>query len=463
MIWFCFIALFLVQISAVAIIDHDLQELWLQNASARANILLRMADQSRVLTERPTARQRWKRLQTIVHSLRFHATKSQKRLMETLAKYPTQHGRITQLWITNTLSVEHATKDLVTALIADPYVQRVSLDIGEKMTQSSASDYDKPVNGFWGMDKVNAVKAWKRLGHRGEGSIVGIIDTGINIKHESFNQSRLVGWKDASEEDDEYPHDDNTHGTHVAGKIVGLDGVGVAPGADFVVCSAYEKGTGTTERLLSICAQYMLCPDEPTCHSTPHVINNSWNLKIIDPTLTQAFVNAWSLENIIPVASAGNNFEAKSCDNLQVTAPGTFSNIITVGALTRKCKLAYFSRQGTENELNIKPDLVAPGHEISSAHGFVRDGYSLRDGTSLAAPFVTGAIALLIGEARKQGKELTFQHVFEILTKSASKKVRQPEISCEAKKMYRKYPSIGYGYGVLDINAAVKYFKRFEF
>jgi subtilisin family serine protease len=139
---------------------------------------------------------------------------------------------------------------------------------------------------------------------------------------------------------------------------------------------------------------------------------------------------------VVVVTAAGNrgfNKLANPCDGvmgdyryISITDPGNAENVITVGSTHRykphNYGVSYFSSRGPTGDGRTKPDLVAPGERIDSCTP--GNNFETMDGTSMAAPHVSGAAALLIARHR----ELIGQpeRVKEILTKSATDLGREP-------------------------------------
>jgi subtilisin family serine protease len=105
---------------------------------------------------------------------------------------------------------------------------------------------------------------------------------------------------------------------------------------------------------------------------------------------------------------------------ISITDPGNADKVITVGATHRKRPhdygVSYFSSRGPTGDGRIKPDIVAPGEKIKSATP--NEGYEYKDGTSMAAPHVSGAAAMLMARHSELiGKPLRIK---QILTKTAT-------------------------------------------
>ena len=191
----------------------------------------------------------------------------------------------------------------------------------------------------------------------------------------------LIGWNFSS--NNNTPRDYDGHGTHVAGIIgaMGNNGAGVT-GIDWNVTLMPiqfldSNGHGSI-------SQFILGLDYAVAHGAK-ISNNSWTGADPSQALTNAINNARS-HGMIFVAAAGN--DGTSNDN-NPAYPASYpqDNVVTVAASDQKNQLADFSNFGAKSV-----DLAAPGVSILST---LPDGYGTMSGTSMAAPMVTGVLALV--------------------------------------------------------------------
>lgn len=244
-----------------------------------------------------------------------------------------------------------------------------------------------------------------KLGLTGKNVTIAVMDTGI-APHIDFGK-RILAFRDFY-----YGriglYDDNGHGTHVSGIIAG-DGTmsrekdgppvygGMAPGANLVILKVLDqKGNGNTAKVLE---------------AIDWIVKNkaAYNIRLLNISvgmlpsagereqkeLLEAVDDIWK-RGIMVVAAAGNNGPK---DNT-VTIPGISRKILTVGSCddgradgaARGLKNGYSSMGPTECCI-VKPEILAPGTNIMSCDRGGK-GYQLKSGTSMAAPVVTGALAL---------------------------------------------------------------------
>lgn len=255
---------------------------------------------------------------------------------------------------------------------------------------------------------ISAPQVWTDFDVRGAGIIVASADTGVDWTHPSIRE-RYAGdpnshdytWFDAWR-GSETPNDWNGHGTHTTGTMVGVDGIGVAPEAEWIGCMNMGQTFYNAPGYLA-CMQFLFAPfpvgGDPLKDGDPkrgaHVVNNSWGCPIDEgcdqDTLRTAVTH---LENAgqFYVVSAGNS--GPSCST--IGNPAFAPEVVSVGAVNNNGVLASFSSRGPvviDGETIIKPEIVAPGvNVISSVPG---GQYRPASGTSMAGPHIAGVVALI--------------------------------------------------------------------
>ncbi|BCJ50524.1 hypothetical protein Asp14428_19990 [Actinoplanes sp. NBRC 14428] len=261
----------------------------------------------------------------------------------------------------------------------------------------------------WGLEAIHAPQAWA-MGATGAGITVSNIDSGVQADHPALVR-QYRGTKPDGTVDHNYnwmatrgpcagaPCDDDGHGTHTMGTMVGDDGtnhIGVAPQARWIATDGCCQSTGV-ESLLSS-GWWLLAPTDvqgnnPDPSKRPHVINNSWGQTVEHDfdDFFQAIEEAWSAAGIFSVWSSGNSSPYADCDT--VSTPGAAGSAYSVGALSPDGTLASFSRKGEGEGGRIKPDISAPGEGVRSS--YPNGSYAEMSGTSMAAPHVAGAVAAL--------------------------------------------------------------------
>lgn len=229
----------------------------------------------------------------------------------------------------------------------------------------------------------------------GQGMRIGVLDSGIDYTHPELGGCFGEGCKVAGGYDyydnDADPQDKDGHGTHVAGIIAGKSDSqpGVAPDATlyaYRVCSYYCSTISVIQAL-----ERAANPDQnPLTQDALDVVNLSLGGPgTQDDPMTIAANNAVKA-GIVVVASAGNDGRAYGA----LGAPANAELAITVAATTKTDQMTSYSSRGpADTDLIIKPDLAAPGDEILSTTPGNQVQY--KSGTSMAAPHVAGAAALL--------------------------------------------------------------------
>ena len=254
------------------------------------------------------------------------------------------------------------------------------------------------------IDRLAAPTLWEQ-GVDGTGITIGIADSGVDGSHPAV-ADRFRGGDDSWADPvngTTAPTDPNGHGTHALGLALGADGIGMAPGAQWVGCANLPRNAGNPGDYLA-CLQFMLAPypvggdpfTDGDPQRAPDIVTNSWGCPAVegcdDDILTGATA-ALTTAGIFFVAAAGNSGPA--CGSA-ATPPASVPEAFVVGAVDADDELAGFSSRGpvsVNGKRFAKPDIVAPGVAVVSA--LPGGGYGRMSGTSMATPQVAGAVALL--------------------------------------------------------------------
>jgi len=378
------------------------------------------------------------------------------------------------LHIINAFAARMEAQDAV-ALSRNPGVRWVSLDApverSGKPVQSdttTGTNNGAPKNTY--LNTLRVPEVWN-LGLQGQGIAIAVIDSGVSVDSDfsvssSRNKSRLlkqiVFCTNSTSSNDVYGH-----GTHVAGIIAGNGSdsgglyAGVAPQADLISLKIAD-GTG-------------MAYESDVVNALQWVYDNhrNYNIRVVNLSLNSTVEMSYHLSplnaaaeilwfnGIVVVASSGNDIGSPI--NTTNSAPANDPFIITVGASNEQGTSSFsddtyapFSAFGTTSDGFTKPDIVAPGKDIISVlsknswwgwdypdRNIGSGEYFRMSGTSMAAPMVTGAVALML----QAQPNLTPDQVKYRLMHSTTRTLYATEST--------QYSTVSYSFPYLDVYAAV--------
>jgi len=411
-------------------------------------VYLNTAADLSALDERVYASQADRR-SALVETLRSTAQSSQSNLLRLLAQRSGKRADgltpvvgYQPFFIVNAIGVEAdlatitelAQRTDVGRIIANyplvPVAQQPAQPGGASQIETAAGDSYE-----WNLQKVQADRVHSELGIRGAGAVVGGFDTGVSYRHPALirqyrgNENGVFdhnyNWFVADGElypngnlgpsltDQPFACDD--HGTHTMGTMIGDAGrnapvIGMAPDARWIAAPGICGGTmpgGIRDDIGGIKTfQWFLCPTDLTgdlasadCTKAPDVVNSSWgSANPVDDTF-RPILQVLRAAGIAPVFAAGNPYAGPG----SIAAPANAPEAITVSATDDYDNLAWFSGQGPSSYPGEqKPELSAPGVFVRSSVGTT--GYDTLSGTSMAAPHVSGLIALLVSADLQDGE-----------------------------------------------------------
>ncbi|WP_179298790.1 carboxypeptidase regulatory-like domain-containing protein [Evansella halocellulosilytica] len=398
---------------------------------------------------------RSERIEFVQERLKDNAKASQQGIKQTFQRLEERgHGEVKQsYWIINGIAAS-VTEDGLKELQNREDVKKITLDREIELPEITVED-SEPRLPEWGLEKINAPQVWGEYGLKGDGIVVGIMDTGVEGDHEALKHNyrgrdgdHTYSWADFSGQGYGTPQDGNGHGTHVAGSAVGGgsgEPIGVAPEAEWIAAKIFNDAGSTTTSAIHAAFEWFMAPGGDP-EMAPHVVNNSWGNANSYNTEFYDGVQAWVAAGIFPLFAAGNNGPGSET----IGSPASFPESFAIGATDVNDQIAGFSSRGPvfwddgdgERKRYLKPEVSAPGHEIYSAWPTARGegAYNTISGTSMATPHVAGAIALLL-----QAKpELSLDEVVELL-----------EVTARGEGHMGTLPNDLYGHGIMNIYQAV--------
>lgn len=385
--------------------------------------------------------------QAVVHALQAQAQAAQQGLLLAVqaAQQAGQVASFQPLWIVNGVAVQ-GTREAFLTLAARPDVSFIAQDHVRYLDSSDPGASYRGVRPQldpvqWNVSRVQADRVWDALDLDGSSVVVGIMDSGVDWEHplltanyRGYTGKPLVDhtghWYCATDEGYAYPGDGLGHGTHVTGIVLGQDGIGAAPGAQWIAVKVFNNQGFAYDSWLHAGFEWLLAPGgDPSL--APDVVNGSWGSRDSASQIFQGDIRALRAAGIVPVFAAGN----EGPEDGSVSSPGSLPETVAIGATDRDDLIAWFSGRGPSPWDELKPEVSAPGVDILSA--LPGGGLGIKSGTSMAAPLTAGVIALLL----QANPALTIDQIEAILTQTAI-------------PLGEGHPNNTYGWGLINAYAA---------
>lgn len=381
--------------ASAAELDRDLEAALAAAApDDRLAVIVRLADRAEVRA--PAGGDRRHRRRALVEALHARARASHPPLLRHLeARGATG---LASLWTAHAVAAS-IRPAAVRELARRPEVASIRLD-GALVAPAAAL-------GTWNVSAVGAPRVWAG-GHVGRGAVIALLDSGADLAHADLAASFRGGpgaWFDPYGEHAD-PFDATGHGTQALGVAVGGDragvSLGVAPGARWIAARIFDDQGRSSYSAVHRAFAWALDPDgAPETDDAPDVVNGSFWIGAQVNACLDEFAEDLALlreAEIAAVFAAGNSGPSPRTS----VSPANDPAVISVGALGRTLFPAGFSSRGPSACGGAPyPTLVAPGTDVLTTDltfgGAVPDGYASASGTSVAAPHVAGAIALLRG------------------------------------------------------------------
>ena len=277
----------------------------------------------------------------------------------------------------------------------------------------------------WGLKQLNVPATWSIT--KGEGITAMVIDTGHPV-HPDIGDNAIPGKNCIKGEPIE---DENGHHSHCTGIICAKDNgigmVGVAPEAKCISVKALAKNGSGSYTGLCDALDYAI-------EVKPDVVSMSLGGPTPSAQIHERIKKLYEM-NIPVVCAAGNS------GNRGVGYPAAFDESIAVAAYDKNGKIAYFSSRGE------KVEWAAPGVGIYST--YLNEGYASLSGTSMACPFITGVICLMLAKHRKQEKATGMNDCKTVA------QIREHLLKYTHDKGTRGRDN-SWGYGVIDVEKLMK-------
>ncbi|MBW2623959.1 MAG: S8 family serine peptidase, partial [Deltaproteobacteria bacterium] len=401
------ILIFQISIASAGTVAPDLQAI-LDTSGFTEGIPVIITFKGRIDLKQYADKDRKSRRTRIIRALREQALLQGTRMRNFTRTRGIQN--IQPLWLINGMALT-VPPDVVQDLANNPEIDEIRLD---KVFPLSIVQAARVVpQAGWNLEAIDAPALWT-LGYRGQGVVIGSMDTGVDLNHPDLRDRWRGGvnsWLDffpAPGSASNFPYDPDGHGTQTVGLMVGGQAsgtaIGVAPDAKWIAAKIFNDHKFTTSSVLHQAFAWMADPDEnPATDDAPDIVNNSWGFVGEVDQCTPDFrtdIETLKALGIAVVFAAGN--EAKIPPGPSSIAPANDPSSFAVGAVGDfPYTVASFSSRGPSAcDGGIYPELVAPGVLVKTTDlsfgGVSPDPYTVISGTSFAAAHVSGVMALLL-------------------------------------------------------------------
>lgn len=282
----------------------------------------------------------------------------------------------------------------------------------------STSSVAKEKNRDWCITDYGIEELWKHT--KGEGIKVAVLDTGLQLC-DDFVKERITFYNVLDGSGD--CTDTDGHGTDCAALICGQGSriSGVAPDVNLQVVKIRSGVAELSTQNIVKALQYTMDNLKPNVLSLSFYTKEDEHLPQTHKIIEEAV-----RKDTVVVAAAGNSGGLSFPVN---NYPASFPESLSVGGVDRNRIRSRFSTKS--NCL----DIMGPGEDIASLFRPAQKN----NGTSFAAPFVAGVVALLLAYAKKAGKNLSVAEIHDVLKRSASQDIPN-----------NGYNSVDYGWGILQ-------------
>ena len=291
--------------------------------------------------------------------------------------------------------------DLVTEIVELPGVVFVELDGRLEIQMNDVNEIH------------DVTQVWQDTGYTGTGSVVAIIDTGIDSDHvglddidddNNTNDPKVIAFYDPvntpelTNGTEVKAYDDQGHGTHCAGITAGTGAPdyqykGVAPMAQLVGVKVLDSGGSGSFATVMAGMEWTV--------EKRHI----FNIRAASMSLGGPGAIEWTSSEEESVNRMGNEMmregvalfiaAGNSAFSAQIGTPGSAEDVITVGSLDKNTAIAVYSSQGPTEEGRVKPNIAFVGSSVMAPDYNTGNGYTSKSGTSMATPGAAGLAALM--------------------------------------------------------------------